>query len=166
MAEGEKAPLLALGEQLLGPMGAACVLLAAVTSLLGNLHGNLAATPRVTFALAERGDLPLWLAAVHPRFASPHASILFMSGLAAVLALTGGFVWLAVVSTLARLVVYGVTIAAWLASGRRRAGERVLGGIGILLCAAVATQAEVKAWVTLALLALGGWFLFRLARRA
>ncbi len=114
MAEGDKAPLLALGTALLGPAGALLILLAAVTSLAGNLHANMTASPRVTHALAARGDLPAWIGAVHPRFATPHGSILLMAVLVAALALSGGFVWLAVVSTLARMAVYAVTIAAWL----------------------------------------------------
>lgn len=163
--EGEKAPLLAMGTALLGPAGALLILLAAVTSLLGNLHGNLAATPRVTYALAGRGDLPAFLAAVHPRFASPRGSILFMGALAAALALSGGFVWLAVVSVLARLWVYGVTIAAWLKAGHRSGGEKSLGAVAILLCAAVASQASLSAWVTLLSLGLAGALLFAFARK-
>lgn len=165
VAEGEKAPLLAMGAALLGPTGSLLILLAAVTSLLGNLHGNLAATPRVTYALAQRGELPAFLAAVHPRFASPHGSILFMALLASALALSGGFVWLAVVSVLARLWVYSVTVAAWLKAGRRTGGEKLLGFAAILLCAAVASQASVTAWATLLSLAVAGALLFLFARK-
>jgi amino acid transporter len=164
--EGEKAPLLALGSALLGPTGALLILVAAVTSLLGNLHGNLAATPRVTYALARRGELPAFLAAVHKRFESPHGSILFMALFAGLLALSGGFVWLAVVSVLARLVVYAVTIAAWLKPSGRSGGEKLIGVFAILLCVAVATQATMESWVTLALLAVGGGLMFLIAGRA
>jgi amino acid transporter len=136
-----------------------------VTSLAGNLHANMTATPRVSHALAARGDLPGWIGAVHPRFKTPHGSILLMASLVAVLALSGGFVWLAVVSTLARMAVYAVTIAAWLKVERRRAGEIMLGALGIMLCAAVATQATAAAWATLAALLLAGLTLYLLARR-
>jgi amino acid transporter len=163
---GEKAPLLALGTALLGPTGALLILLAAVTSLAGNLHANMTASPRISHALASRGDLPAWVAAVHPRFLTPHASILLMAAIVAVLALSGGFVWLAVVSTLARMVVYAVTIGAWLKIERRGAGEIALGLVGILLCLAVTTQATVTAWATLAGLLLAGLVLFLLARPA
>jgi amino acid transporter len=163
---GEKAPLLALGTALLGPVGALLILLAAVTSLAGNLHANMTASPRISHALGARGDLPGWVAAVHPRFLTPHASILLMAGIVSVLALSGGFVWLAVVSTLARMAVYAVTIAAWLKIERRSAGEMALGGLGILLCAAVSTQASAAAWATLAVLLLAGLVLFLSARAA
>jgi amino acid transporter len=162
---GEKAPLLALGSALLGPTGALLILLAAVTSLAGNLHANMTASPRVSHASAARGDLPAWLAAVHPRFLTPHTSILLMALLVASLALSGGFVWLAVVSTLARMAVYAVTIAAWLKISRHGPGDHALGALGILLCAAVSTQATVAAWATLAALLIAGLPLFLLARR-
>jgi amino acid transporter len=163
---GDKAPLLALGSALLGPTGALLILLAAVTSLAGNLHANMTASPRISHALAVRGDLPAWLAGVHPRFLTPYSSILLMAALVASLALSGGFVWLAVVSTLARMGVYGVTIAAWLKIGPRSPGEIALGSIGILLCGAVATQATFAAWATLAALLCAGLPLFLFARRA
>lgn len=165
VAVGEKAPMLALGTALLGPLGALLILLAAVTSLAGNLHANMTASPRVSHALAARGDLPLWIAAVHPRFQTPHASILLMAALVAALALSGGFVWLAVISTLARMAVYAVTIAAWLRIQRRAADDMILGVVGILLCAAVSTQATASAWATLAALLLAGLVLFLIARR-
>lgn len=162
---GEKAPLLALGTALLGPAGAALVLMTAVASLAGNLHANMAASPRVSHALAARGDLPEWLAVVHPRFLSPHRSIVLMAGLAGALALSGGFIWLAAVSTLARMIVYAVTIAAWLKIGRRTAGDIIMASVGILLSAGLASQAGTRAWLTLLVLAVLGGLLFLIARR-
>ena len=57
------------------------------------------------------------------RFATPANSILFMGGLIALLALSGSFVWLAVVSTLARMFVYSISIARC-AEGRPRRSRR------------------------------------------
>ena len=72
----------------------------------------MAATPRVTYAMAERGELPAWLGKVHRAFATPVSSILFFAALVAALAVSGSFVWLAVISTLARMIVYAATIIA------------------------------------------------------
>jgi chromate transport protein ChrA len=105
------------------------------------------------------------MAAVHPRFLTPHTSILLMAFIVAALALTGGFVWLAVVSTLARMAVYAVTIAAWLKIERRSMGDMAMGALGIALCLAVSTQATLAAWTTLAGLLLAGLPLYLLARR-
>ncbi len=159
----DKAPLIDLGSWLAGPVGAAVLTLAAVASLTGNLHGIMTSTSRVTHALGERGDLPGWFARVHPRFVTPANSILFLAVLAGALALSGSFVWLAVVSTLARLVVYAVTIAALPRApdrGRVNPLLYVLGALGIALCVWGMAQAGWEAWRTLGLLALAGAVLY------
>ena len=170
LESGAETPLLALGEQIMGPAGALILGLAAVFSLAGNLHANIAATPRLTFAMAERGELPSWLGRVHPSFATPSASILFFAALVAVLAVTGSFVWLAVVSTLARMIVYAVTILAL-----PRAPERpkqlglahwLIAAVGVLICILVAAQADSAAWLTLFALSAAGAILYFLTPKA
>ena len=149
-------------------MGALVLTVAAVCSLGGNLHGILVSTPRVTHALAVRGDLPRWFASVHPRFATPSNSILFLASLTAALAISGSFVWLAVVSTLARMIIYAVTIAALPRAPLRprvSAFAIVSGAVGILLCAWAAAQADSAAWQTLVALTVGGALLYAIARR-
>jgi APA family basic amino acid/polyamine antiporter len=164
LANGVDTPLLALGEAVMGPTGGIVLGLAAVFSLAGNLHANIAATPRLTFAMAERGELPSWLGRVHPTYATPTASILFFAGLTAALAISGSFVWLAVVSTLARMIIYAVTILALPRAPRRpeclAASHWVLAGVGVLICILVAAQADAKAWVTLLALSAVGLGLY------
>jgi len=165
-AADEGAPLIDLGLWLAGSAGAGAITLAAIASLAGNLHSNLAATPRLTYAMGSRADLPQWFARVHPRFETPANSIAFMALLAGALALTGSFVFLAAVSVLSRLIVYAVTIAAL-----PRAPERPpMGAIqwiaaiaGIALCAWASTQADAEAWLTLGVLAGAGVLLFAAA---
>ena len=164
----DKAPLIDLGHWLAGPVGAMILTLAAIASLSGNLHGIMTSTSRVTYALAARGDLPRWFAKVHPRFVTPANSIAFLAILSASLALIGTYVWLAVISTLARMFVYGVTIAArpWAPSqARPRAWFYVIGTAGIALCIWGAAQATAEAWRMLGALALAGALLYALARR-
>ena len=166
---GADAPLIDLGARVLGPAGAVIITLAAIFSLAGNLHGNMTATPRVTYAMGERGDLPGWFARVHDRFATPANSIAFMAAAAAALALSGSFVWLAVVSTLARLVVYAATIAALPRAPQRppvSAAHWIGGALGIALCFYAALQADVNAWWTLAALAAAGGLLYLITPRA
>jgi basic amino acid/polyamine antiporter, APA family len=167
---GADAPLLALGERLIGPAGALIIGVTAIFSLAGNLHGNMAATPRVTFAMAERGELPAWLARIHHGFDTPAASILFFAALVAALAVSGSFVWLAVVSTLARMIVYAVTIVALPRSPKRPArltgSYWSLSALGLLICVLVAAQADAKAWLTLGVLAGAGLLLYGLATPA
>jgi amino acid transporter len=160
------APLIDLGSKLLGPAGAAILTFAAIASLGGNLHGIMTSVPRLTYAMGEHGDLPRWFASVSARFATPANSIAFLALITATLAVSGSFVWLAVVSTLARMFVYAVTIAAL-----PRAPERprvtvvhwLSGVVGIAVCAWAAAQADTKTWLTLAALAASGVALYALA---
>ena len=167
-ATDDKAPLIDLGTWLAGPFGAAALTLTAMASLAGSLHGIMTSTPRVSYALATRSDLPAWFGRVHSRFETPANSILFFAILAGALAISGSFVWLAVVSTLARMIVYAVTIAAGSrAPGGRRlgAGHWLVGAVGILICAWAAYQADAKAWTTLAALSAIGLLLYAIASR-
>ena len=169
LEEGFETPLLALGERLIGPAGALILGLAAVFSLAGNLHSNMAATPRVTYAMAERGELPGWLAKVHRDFATPASSILFFAAIVAALAVSGSFVWLAVISTLARMIVYAATIIALPRAPHRpaRIGASywTIAVIGLLVCAIVAAQADGTAWLTLGALSAAGLLLYFLTPR-
>jgi amino acid transporter len=163
------APLIDLGTRLAGPVGALVLTAAAICSAGGNLHGIMVSTPRVTHALAVRGDLPRWFAGVHPRFATPSNSILFLAAFTALLAISGSFVWLAVVSTLARMIIYAVTIAALprAPTKPRVTTFAIISGLaGILLCGWAAMQANAAAWQTLAGLTVAGALLYAIARRA
>ena len=164
----DKAPLIDLGAWLAGPFGAAALTLTAMASLAGSLHGIMTSTPRVSYALAVRRDLPAWFGRVNRRFETPANSILFFAVLAGALAISGSFVWLAVVSTLARMIVYAVTIAALPrapAERRLKARHWLLGAAGILVCAWAASQADLNAWSTLAALSAGGLLLYAIAAR-
>lgn len=161
----ETAPLIDLGRWLAGPAGGAMLTIAALASLGGNLHGSMTSSSRLTVGLAERGDLPGWFGRVHPTYLTPHLSIAFFAAVAAVLALIGSYVWLAVISALARLFVYGVTIAALPKVGGQKIGigMRLLSAVGIGLCVWGATQATFESWRMLAILALGGAALYLIA---
>jgi amino acid transporter len=67
---------------------------------------------RLPYAMAERHELPQFLAATHPRFRTPYVSVLLTSVVALVLALTGSFVYAATISVIARLLSYSMTAAA------------------------------------------------------
>ncbi len=164
------APLAAFAELLIGPAGAILLALVAMMSVAGNLTGNLASSPRVTFAMAEGGMLPRWFGAISARYATPANSIMFLALVAIVLAVSGSFVWLAVVSTLARMIVYAVSIAALPAAQRRAgaaggAGMLILMVAGLAVCGWVALQSAWTSWAMLGGLLLLGLVLYLIARR-
>ena len=158
------APLATLAETLIGRVGATILALTAMISVAGNLGGALIAGPRIPFALAEQHLLPRWFGRLSPRFATPANSILFIGGLALVLALTGSFVWLAIVSTLARLIVYGTCMIA-LPRARPGAVSWLLMAAGLAVCIWAAAQSKWESWAMLGGFLLAGFVLYALARR-
>src|SRR5205814_3305733 len=85
-----------------------------VIAMTGNNAGQVLSGSRMLFALAEHGHLPAFFGYVHPRFRTPSNAVLFTSVIALVLALTGSFATIAVVSAVARLVTYSGVSAATL----------------------------------------------------
>ena len=169
--------LVALGSHLMGPVGAIAITLAAVFSIGGNLGAILLAVPRLTFALAEQKMLPAWFGKVHEKYATPGNSIVFLGAFSLVLALTGSFVFLAVASSLTRLITYILSIAA-LPVIRRQAtaaeSERVYrlkGGylipaLAMVISIWIASQSQLVSWLWTGGLLAFGLLLFAAARFA
>lgn len=105
-------PLVDASSRFMGRVGASVVTAGVLISVAGNLSVVLLAGSRLPFAMASRGELPQWLAATHPRFHTPHRSILLTSGVVLALSISGSFIYALTISTLARLTVYAVTCAA------------------------------------------------------
>ena len=158
------APLAAFAQALIGPAGAVILSITALASVAGNVSGSMTSTPRVTYALATQGSLPGWFGAVSARFATPANSILFMGLAGTALAISGSFLWLAIVSTLARLVVYAACITA-LPKARPGPASLLLVGAGLLVCLWAAAQSKWQSWAMLAGALAIGALLYVLARR-
>ncbi len=75
-------PLADAAAALMGPFGAGLITAGAVISMTGYVAGSALGGPRYLVALAEEGHLPRGLAAVHPRFGTPSASIIWSTGVA------------------------------------------------------------------------------------
>lgn len=121
---GSVAPLAdALGT--LDPRWRAPLLVAAFASMLIWLGSDLLGAPRVLFAFARDRLLPASLGKVHPRFKTPYVAILAHFVLALLLALTGTWEKLAVLSTLAIAPLYCSVCAASVVLRRR--GIAILG---------------------------------------
>jgi APA family basic amino acid/polyamine antiporter len=116
-------PLYDSAFRFLGPASATAVGIAALISAYGYLSANLLHAPRVTYALAEQGDFPSILAAVHPKYRTPYISILVYAILVFVFAVFGTFQWNAVLSSVSRLAVYGAMAFAVPVLRHKRPGE-------------------------------------------
>ena len=167
-------PLADVAEVIMGAAGAALLTLGAVFSIGGNCSASMLSAPRMTYALARMGSLPAWFGEIHPRFRTPLNSILFYSVAGLILALSGSFIWLAVVSTLARLLSYILGVAALPVLEKRVAttegqfrlpGGYLIPGVALLLCLWLITFASVSAWLTTAgFFALGSVFYLATSR--
>ena len=69
-------PLAAAGGVILGRAGSVAMTFVAITSVYGWGSAIMVAAPRLSYAMAERGDLPAVFAWVHPRYRTPWVSIL------------------------------------------------------------------------------------------
>lgn len=104
----------------LGPAGASFVAVGAMISTFGLLSANMISAPRLPYALAEKGDFPGFFAAVHPRFRTPYISIVIYAVMSWILAVSGSFIWNAILSAVGRLFTYGLVCAALLQLRRKQ----------------------------------------------
>jgi amino acid transporter len=105
-------PLSDAAQHFLGPIGAAAMALAALVSAYGYLSANLLHAPRITFAMAEQGDLPALFGKIHPRYRTPSFSILIYALIVFAFAALGNFRWNAMLSAVSRLAIYGAMAVA------------------------------------------------------
>jgi APA family basic amino acid/polyamine antiporter len=105
-------PAVDSARQFLGPIGVTLVAVGTLISVYGYLSANMLHTPRVTFAMGERGDFPSLFAAIHPRFRTPHLSIVIFALMLILFSIGGNFRWNASLSAISRLFMYGAIVAA------------------------------------------------------
>jgi len=137
------APLAAVAEKIIGPVGGIILLIAAAVSCFGNVSGDLLLTPRLLFAGANHGVFPRLLSKVHHRFATPYWAIIIYGSLIFIFSISGGFKQLAILASAAILIIYLTVILATvkLRSTKEPVAERTFrmpGGLTIPLIAIVA----------------------------
>jgi amino acid transporter len=156
----------------LGPAGATAMALAALVSAYGYLSANLLHSPRITFAMAEHGDLPGFLAAIHPQYRTPYASILLYAVIVFVFAALGNFRWNAMLSAVSRLAIYGAMAIALPVLRKREDGKAqfllpvpyLFTGLALLFSIVLLTQmgrGEFYVVGTTCAIALLNWLLVR-----
>ncbi len=104
LAEADS-PLAAVGGIMFAG-GLVFMTIGALVSIGGTQSGVALIAPRSLYALSREGMLPAFLGKVHPRFATPVASIWLTGALVIVLAATGTFAQLILLNVAARLYQY------------------------------------------------------------
>ncbi len=135
MAAVKDAPLAAVAEKIVGPIGATILLLTAAVSCFGSVSADVLNASRVLFAGAKDGVFPWPLSRLHPKFATPHIAITAFGSMIFILSVSGGFKQLAVLASAAILLVYLAVILATvkLRSQPQEAGEKTFRAPGGLL---------------------------------
>lgn len=155
-----------------GSAGASAMAVAAILSAYGWASGAFLTLPRLIYALAERGDFPRQLAAVHPRFRTPHVAIVFWAVALFALSIYGSFMWNALLAAVARLVTWAATCAALIQLRRRHpqavawrapAGN-LLALLGLAFCTVLVmsmTASHAISMVAVAAIGAGNWLVVR-----
>lgn len=170
-AGASQRPLADAARIFLGNWGAVAIGIGALISTYGYLSANLLHSTRITFALAEQGDFPRFFARIHPRFRTPHISIVVYAIAVFSFAALGDFRWNAILSAATRLAIYGGMAIALLVF-RQRSGPAPfslpLGPLfsvaGLLIVLILLSRIGTGEAIVLALtgiVALANWFLLR-----
>lgn len=98
----------------IGPGLRLTLMVGAALSMFGWVGADILASPRILFAIARDGRLPALLGRLNPTTHTPNVAILTYTATAMLLAITGTFAELAVLSALASALLYAyVCLAAW-----------------------------------------------------
>lgn len=91
--EMAKSPLVAASaaEKIFGSSGASLISIAVIISTFGALNGSILATARIPYAMARANLFFKSLGNVHPKFGTPHISLIVQGVWSCVLVLSGSF---------------------------------------------------------------------------
>jgi len=170
--EETKRPVAEAARVFMGAGGAALVTLGAVISVYGYLSSAMLNAPRLTFAIAAGKDFPQFFGAIHPRFRTPHVSIVIFALMLWGVAVAGSFKWNASLSAVARLFTYGLVCGALIKLRRQQPNAEafrlpfgpafaVIGIVFSLYLISGMGSGELLAIIATALLAFGNWVLVK-----
>jgi basic amino acid/polyamine antiporter, APA family len=122
IGEIARSPLVAadLAVRLVGPAGSALIAALVCVSTFGALNAVIMAIPRVFWAMADDRLFFRTVAAVHPRYQTPHMAIVSLAGLAIVYLFFRSFEQLIEAFVLASLPFWALGVASVIVLRRRR----------------------------------------------
>jgi basic amino acid/polyamine antiporter, APA family len=143
MVNYKKAPLAAVAERIIGPVGGTLLLITAAISCFGAVSADVMNTPRILFAGAKAGVFPKVLGKVHPKFLTPTWAIVTLGVMIFILSIAGGFKQLAILASAAILLIYLAVILSTikLRQQKQDAGEKTFKVPGGLIVPIIAIAA-------------------------
>jgi APA family basic amino acid/polyamine antiporter len=103
-----------------GPFGASLIAFLILFSILGAANQNMLTSPRVYFAMARDGMFFKRIAECHPKFLTPHVSIIAITVWSIILTLTGTFKQLFTYVIFGEWIFFGLTVAAVIVLRKKR----------------------------------------------
>jgi amino acid transporter/nucleotide-binding universal stress UspA family protein len=103
-----QAPLVEAAKQFMSVVGIVGMSLAALLATASSANAAIMASSRINFAMGRDRILPAWFNEIHPRYLTPHRSILVTGGLGILLALSGEAAVLAEISSALFMVSYAL----------------------------------------------------------
>jgi len=103
-----------------GPFGASLIAFLILFSILGAANQNMLTSPRVYFAMARDGMFFKKIAECHPKFLTPHVSIIAITVWSIILTLTGTFKQLFTYVIFGEWIFFGLTVAAVIVLRKKR----------------------------------------------
>ncbi len=103
-----------------GPFGASLIAFLILFSILGAANQTILCSPRVYFAMARDGMFFKKIAECHPKFLTPHVSIIAISVWSILLTLTGTFKQLFTYVIFGEWIFFGMTVAAVIVLRKKR----------------------------------------------
>jgi APA family basic amino acid/polyamine antiporter len=164
---GATAPLAAAVESAGAGSVVPVVRIGAALASLGALLALIAGIGRTSLAMARGGDLPGWLAAVHPRFQVPHHAELALAAVVGVLVLTTDLRGAIGFSSFGVLLYYAIAnAAAFTQPPEDRRYPRLVNILGLTGCLVLAATLPFTSVLTgaavLALGLAGRWLIHRI----
>jgi APA family basic amino acid/polyamine antiporter len=98
-------------EVVFGTIGGALIAFIVIISTFGTTNGNILATARVSFAMAQEKSFFQWVGKVHPRFNTPGNALLLHGGYTSFLVLSGSFDMLTDMLIFVSWLFYGLSAA-------------------------------------------------------
>jgi APA family basic amino acid/polyamine antiporter len=128
------------------------VRIGAALASLGALLALIAGIGRTSLAMARNGDLPHWLAAVHPRFQVPHHAEIALASVVGVLVLTTDLRGVIGFSSFGVLLYYAIAnAAAFTQPAEQRRWPRILNVLGLIGCLTLAVTLPLTSALTAAI---------------
>jgi APA family basic amino acid/polyamine antiporter len=152
LANSEK-PLAEAAHLFMGSTGGNLIALGAIISVTGTLNAIMLIGSRVSFALSQEKQFPVFFSTLHSRYLTPTRSLILFATLTAIVSISGSFISSVTISTISKVIIL-LVVCATLIRLRMKAGTTkdyfklrygfILATISILLSIWLLTSTKMK----------------------